>query len=700
MPYEYMNISGKKIWSATQIIFLVIFSFIIFWGFSHTQAFESIENWTFDLRQISFSPKTNVSEDIVMVWLDEQTMKNLPFRSPVPREFLAKLNNQILEAKPKLVAYDIFLKDPSFEAADLSLAESLKKGNSYAVMPMRIGDCHKENKNLDGCVDLPLPLFLNSLKGVGLADLPFNPFDSVVRSTRLEFKTDLGETPSLAALIYTKSSGQKAYDLVNDEKLWPHLGKFSLTPFTKPNGEIFIRFAGPPSTIGGKDNTFKVFPAHLVAKGLIPTVWLKDKIILVGAAYQDLEDAYLTPYYAKFTNYARMNGVEIHANILSSLLTKQFYYTFEPWQFWTLIGLAIIISLIFAALCPPTKSSITLGASIITYLFLVLLTFRNWGIVLPVLAPISAGVISYGVGISWRALTEGRQRRWIKGVFTHYVPPAVVDQLIQDPGLLKLGGEEKRITSFFSDIASFTTFSERMDPPTLVKFLNEYLSLMNAILFRYGGTIDKYEGDAIVAFFNAPLDVANHAKAASLSALEVQIAGQEITKKWEATLGRSVVTRVGINTGPAVVGNIGSETRFDYTAIGDTVNLASRLEGTNKFYGTKVMASEETIKGIDDSIIVRPIDRVRVKGKEEAILLYEVMGRKIYEEPRSIITLSQLFRDAFDKFEARALDETHRLLQEILNNYPDDGPSKELLNKYRKAKEDPSWDLITDLVSK
>jgi adenylate cyclase len=690
-----MKMNIKKTLSA---ILLLAFSLVIFLFLSRTKAFESIEQWTFDLRQIAFSPKTEASQDIVMVWLDEQTMKALPFRSPVPRDFLAELNNKLAAASPKLIAYDIFLKDPSFPKDDEALSKSLKSSNAYAVMPMRIGGCKKTGK--DGCVDPPLPLFLDSLKGIGLADLPFNPFDSIVRNARFSFDTDQGPTPSFASLIFEKAAGKKTENIINNKNLWPHIGPFFLTPFVKKNKETFIRFAGPPGKIGSKDNEFKIFPAHLVAKGFVPQSWLQDKIILVGAAYEDLQDSYLTPYYAKITNYARMNGVEIHANILSSLLTGQFYYTFEPWQYWTLIVTALFFSLIFSAFCPPSKSGITLCASIIVYVFMVILAFRSRGFVLPALAPVSAGIISYGVGIAWHALTEGKQRRWIKGVFAQYVPATVVDQLIRNPKLVSLGGEERTVTSLFSDIASFTSISEKMDPVTLVKFLNEYLTRMNDILFRYGGTIDKYEGDAIVAFFNAPLDVKNHETAAALTALEIQIATEDLSKKWESRFGRPLVTRVGINSGKAVVGNIGSQSRFDYTAIGDTINLASRLEGANKFYGTRVIASESTARGCDVSVISRPVDRVRVKGKAEPILIYEIMGIKSGGHPSSLIKLSQLFTEAFGKFETRDLDGSMQILEEILKSRPDDGPSGQLLKRIAMARENTSWDLVTNLESK
>ena len=399
------------------------------------------------MRQIAFTPETKASPDIAMIWLDEQTMKELPYRSPVPRDFLTALNDKLLEAQPKLIAYDIFFKDSSFPELDSSLASSLSRGPVYAVMPMRI-DCAGGKSGADGCVDLPLPEFREAIDGLGLADLPFNSFDSVVRYAKYSFSTDIGKTPSFAALLFEKATGKSAADVISDESDWPRIGSVKLTPFAKPSGETFIRFAGPPSKIGGSSNTFKVFSAGLVAKGLVPADWLKGKIVLVGAAYEDLQDAYLTPYFAKYTNYARMNGVEIHANILSNLLTGQFYYTFEPWQSWALTALIIIILTIAASSLSPFKSSLTFIASIAALVACATLAFRQWAVVVPVIVPGLGSVTGFGFGVSWKAITEGRQRKWIKQTFAQYVPPTVVERLIESPELVRLGGEKERSPRF------------------------------------------------------------------------------------------------------------------------------------------------------------------------------------------------------------------------------------------------------------
>ncbi|MBI4126268.1 MAG: adenylate/guanylate cyclase domain-containing protein, partial [Deltaproteobacteria bacterium] len=379
-----------------------------------------------------------------------------------------------------------------------------------------------------------------------------------------------------------------------------------------------IRFAGPPPA-------FKTYSAVLVAKGLVPTAWLENKIVLIGAGYADLKDAYHTPYYAKLTNYVRMNGVEVHANILNSLLTQQFYTHLTSWQQWLLIFVGVILIAAAVLNASPWKSS---GVYVIVVTGIVVgavVAFQRMAIIVPIVVPFTGATVSFGLGLGFKALTEGRQKRWIKGVFSQYVPRQVVDRMVEHPDMVKLGGEKRIVTSLFSDIESFTTISEKLDPETLVKFLNDYLGKMNAVLFQYGATIDKYEGDAIIAFFNAPLDVKDHETAAVKAALGMQQASREVTEMWKNVVGRDVVTRIGVNTGPAVIGNMGSADRFDYTAIGDTINLASRLEGTNKTYNTRILCSEITAKALPKEITTRFVDRIQVKGKEQAVGIYEVI---------------------------------------------------------------------------
>ncbi len=234
-------------------------------------------------------------------------------------------------------------------------------------------------------------------------------------------------------------------------------------------------------------------------------------------------------------------------------------------------------------------------------------------------------------------ITEGRQKRFIKDAFRQYLSPVFIEQLIQNPERLKLGGERKVLSIFFSDLQGFTSISEKLDPEELTILLNEYLTEMTVIIQEEGGTVDKYEGDAIIAFWNAPIDVDNHAVKIVRASLRCQERLAEMRPGIRELIGMNLMMRIGINTGPAVVGNMGSRTRFDYTMLGDSVNLAARLEGTNKQFGTYTMISQFTKEQAGNEFAFREIARVTVVGKQKPVTVYEPMFWDEYEAVKDIL---------------------------------------------------------------
>lgn len=246
------------------------------------------------------------------------------------------------------------------------------------------------------------------------------------------------------------------------------------------------------------------------------------------------------------------------------------------------------------------------------------------GVVYPALSLVCACFL----GEAYRNLVVERKSRYLSKAFSAYVSSELVSEIIKDPGGLRLGGEKKAITVLFSHIRGFTGLSERLQPEELVSLLNEYLSPMTSIVLAEGGMLDKYIGDAMMAVFNAPLELPGHPGRACAAALKMTDRLKELNRKWEGSRHGRLSMGVGINTGEAIVGNMGAELRFDYTAIGETVNLASRLEGMNKLYGTAVIVSESTREACGDSFEFRELDLVRVKGKEKPVAIYELAGWK------------------------------------------------------------------------
>jgi adenylate cyclase len=303
---------------------------------------------------------------------------------------------------------------------------------------------------------------------------------------------------------------------------------------------------------------------------------------------------------------------------------------------------------------------------------------------------LGASLLNYSV--------EGKQRRFIKSVFQHYLSPDVIERVIENPGLLQLGGEKREITSFFSDVAGFTSISEALSPENLVNLLNEYLSEMTDLILASGGTLDKYEGDAIIAFWNAPLDQPDHALRACRAALGCQKRLAELRPRFTEKYGQAVSMRIGLNSGAAVVGNMGSTRRFDYTAMGDTINLAARLEGACKQYQVPILVGETTFGLIREDIAAREVDFIRVVGKAKPVAVYEIIGEKSGLGPEEIERLAQ-YEEAREAYKRREWKKAASLYGKIEGDV--------LAGRYRERCENldlspppADWDGVSDLKTK
>jgi adenylate cyclase len=297
-----------------------------------------------------------------------------------------------------------------------------------------------------------------------------------------------------------------------------------------------------------------------------------------------------------------------------------------------------------------------------------------------------------------------QEKTFIRRAFSTYLSADVVQEIITDPGKLQLGGSKRHMSAIFTDVKGFSTISEKLDPEDLVRLLNDYLSCMSNVILDERGTIDKYEGDAIIAFFGAPLDLPDHALRSCASSIIMKRAEQELNLKYAAN-GLSplpLLTRIGINTGSMVVGNMGTQQKMDYTIMGNAVNLAARLEGVNKQYGTWILASEDTIKEAGETIVSRRLDRVRVVGIDKPVRLCEVLETTDRAAPE-LLKMTKIFHEGLDIFENRDWTSAAALFESALNINPDDGPS-ELYRKrcaeYRAKPPEGDWDGVYNLSQK
>ena len=382
----------------------------------------------------------------------------------------------------------------------------------------------------------------------------------------------------------------------------------------------------------------------------LPPEDFKDKYVFFGFYAPGLFDIATTPISSVYP------GVGMHITLLDNILMQDFIRPFTLLHEITMI-LAAVLLVTLLSLLSRRISVVIIGMVVISAGFIALgfgaYHFANlW---LPLAAPLVGAIVSFLASILYNFATEGSQRRFIKSAFSQYLSPLVIDQLVENPGLLNLGGEKREISIFFSDVQGFTTISEKFkdDPPKLTELLNDYLSFMTDTILDSGGTIDKYEGDAIIAFWNAPMSFPDHAARAIQASLTCQQQLAERQDFFAEKFGVRLLTRIGLNTGNAVVGNMGSSKRFDYTMLGDAVNLAARLEGLNKQFGTYLMCTDETFKQACATVpfmgpfFGRKLAQVAVVGKKEAVTVWEPMPEAVFKEKQPTIDRFNEARDLF-----------------------------------------------------
>ncbi len=425
---------------------------------------------------------------------------------------------------------------------------------------------------------------------------------------------------------------------------------------------------------------------------------LPGSICFIGWIGTSTFDIGVNPFEEEYMN------VGVHASFANTILSGQFLDEI-PWWYSAVFGLllSVVITLIIKNL-NPLPSVIIGGSFMILFLAGAMLTFIFTGLFIKPLTPMLSIFFTFISFSLFKFLQLEKEKSYIKNAFSHYLSADVINELITDPDKLELGGEEKYLSAIFTDIRGFSSISEVLSAPDLVKLLNHYLTEMSNIIMDQRGTIDKYEGDAIISFFGAPVHFEDHARRACLSAVRM--------KKMEALLNKHFLeskvspaplfTRIGVNTGNMVVGNMGTTKKMDYTIMGNAVNLAARLEGVNKQYGTWVLASEQTFKEGGADFATRKLDRVRVVGIKEPVRLYELIDEINLTDDKTKEIIS-IFHNSLDLFENKEWKGALEGFEKIIKLSPDDGPTKLYIGRCKKNIQTPprgSWDGVYNLTSK
>ncbi len=696
----------------------VIMAFLL----GYTATLQTVESKFIDMRFGLRGPLDIKNSPIVIVKIDDQSDESTPERWPWPRSYFAHVIRNLNEAGAAVIGVDVIFDQPDKygEKSDDELAKVL---NTYDNVVLTGKILRTTGRAGSSTFIPPLEKFITPKSHWGLVSLESDN-DGFYRRYILADSLDDSLFASFAAEIYQIYKKRPPKDIHIKED------SFTLSDEIIPKydaSSILVNFAGPAYSFPyySFDNILDTEDFDLlddydldsfddpgdvelgIPPGLKYSGILKGKIVLIGATMQELHDNFPTPFLETNTDSStikqEMPGVEIHANALYTLLKKDYLLQPPLWMSLLIILIALLAVYYLTHKLPTIWSAFLTGVLLILFAAVAVYLFISHNYVLDMVNPMLIIAFSYVGYTLYNYFQTQQEKKALRGAFAYYVPEKVVQEIMNNPEKLTLGGEERVISVIFSDVAGFTSISEKLTPRQLVALLNEYLTAMTDIVLANNGIIDKYEGDAIMAEFGMPVAYDDHPQAACRTALAMQVELARLRKKWKAEGKPEMEARVGINTGEVIVGNMGSQTVFDYTVMGDHVNLGSRLEGANKFYKTKIMISEFTYAYVKNDFYTRPLDLIRVKGKNKPIEVFELIAERSQPLDRKFLEMLSVYQRGIKAYRSRDWKNAIEYFDFCLNLFPDDYPSKLYRKRcieYKIHEPAPDWDGVTTMTSK
>ncbi len=708
-------------------------------------AVQQVRHWVFD----SFNrlkPRLYEDAGVRILDIDDASLAKLG-QWPWPRTQVARVVRRLTQLGAAAVAFDIVFSEPDrttpkqmlplwSERADAGLlrgilrkypdhddvlAAAIAESNvvaGSALVAADNGNLPSKKSSFAAAGDPPLP-YLYAFKGA-VVNLPaieraakgsgsFNTIaepDGIIRRVPLLFRAGDRMIPSLAAEalrvaqgasnIYVKSSGASG-----ERSFGAHTGisKIKIGALVVPtdaHGRVWLYFTdtAPQRTI----------PVWRIFERDFDPAPLAGNIVFMGTSAAGLMDQRHTPLNPLTP------GVEVHAQVTEQILLQKFLLR-PDWadgaELAFLVVFGVLLILLMRRLGAAGGAAVALltagsafGGS--------WLAFSRWNCLVDPLYPAGVVFLIYLSSSLIAFLRTEREKAEVRGAFGRYMSPVLVEKLAAHPEMLELGGEMKTMTFHFCDIAGFTTMSQWHDPRGLTRLLNRFLTPMTDIILKHKGSIDKYVGDCIVAYWNAPLDDPEHGKNACLAVLEMHESLKALNADWRAQAQEEgsrfveIRIRTGLNTGPCIVGNMGSNQRFDYSILGDDVNIASRLEGANKFFGTYIMVSQATLGAAGGAVVARELGRIRIVGKDEPIQVFEPLapaGRLSPEWTKGL----PIHEQGLKEFEGRNFAGALKTFEELLKIFPEDGPAKlykNLASDYAAIPPPDEWEMVFKLTAK
>ena len=664
------------------------------------ELFSSMENWLQGNRHIVRlntldADKTQFAYDDIIIVDTEEEFFDEYGSWPLKRSDIAKLTTLIKKLGAEVIALDMLMDFPNGYGEDPILAEALESaGNTIVVAQLEFdGD-----GNFQG-VNHPTETLKVATESGYTNHTPIGNKMSRVRF----FPEEIEESNVWPFAIKTLAMYKGVEPKLEDGQLI--IGDISV-PLDHFNDLWVDLPALPPNAMFLAKDT----PAGISAGEILfdlqdipddewdeETEELQDliagKIVLVGDTSEVSHDIFTSPI-------GEVYGIEFLADTIYTLMNNA---PIRPAGDFTeiLVFAVLFIAFVLVTMIPKYENALFF-LIIALYVAFGFYMYVYHGIAFSMSYSLIACFLTTGIINLYLFMMERKQKGFIKGAFSQYLSPTVIDQIVENPDMLQLGGEKREMTPFFSDIQGFSTISEGLTPEELVQLLNEYLTAMCDIVSSYHGTIDKFEGDAIIAFWGAPLELPDHATIACHAAIDMQKKNEEMRKTLREQNRPMLYTRIGMSSGSVVVGNMGSADRMDYTMMGDVVNLAARLEGVNKFYQTFTMIPQSTYELAKDDIDTRQLDVIRVVGKKEPISVYEVLERKNQTSSEKSGVVEKYLK-ALKLYEERNFADASKEFEKVLAIDPDDGPSLTYVKRCGVFLETPpekDWDGVYTFTEK
>ncbi len=591
--------------------------------------------WAADYRIAKLLPPEEQHDGIVLALVNEQTLERFPYREPVDRRFLSDMVRTLERRGARAIGIDMLFDQPTEPDKDAELMSVLREAKIPIVASYAAADSGLTERQL-AYLDEFLPReqrgFANLVKGFDKGSVQDDTVRSMYGGRALADGTWIHGFPKALATRLGHSVNREIEPIV-----WH-----------------------------GRSEEKPPFPAFPIgASAIVPESWISGKVVLIGADLT-LRDQHRTPFTTGDGDLL-MPGVMIHAHALAQILDGKSQPTVGLTTETALVLVTAFLGILLAVIPGPLWIRLLLASAVLSGIWAGgFHAFRNAGIMLPLVTPTLALLIALWMAEFHMGRQERQQKRFITDAFSKYIAPELVQELVSDPTKLSLSGERREITFLFTDIASFTSLSEASDPGLIGEVLNSHFDGVCPIVLEHGGTIVEFLGDSVFAIFGAPVSQDNHAARAVRCARDIARFAEGFRREQNARGIEIGDTRIGVHTGVALVGNFGSEQRFKYVPVGDAVNTASRIEGLNKHFGTRVCASDDTVQRAGDEML-RPLGEIVLKGKAQPMEIHEVLTPESHES-----AWMARYREAYALMKGGEIEPARQLFEQLHAEAPED----------------------------